>query len=191
MFLSFLKKKGLTIAISSFLLMLLFAPDAKALVWRGLMKVGLFSPKIEPVKDTKADLSGIVFRDRKGLLVNLGELKGKVIFINFWATWCRPCRAEMPGLNRLYNKFKNDKNVVFIFADAEGDLSKSAKFLTRKNYNLPLYKIETTMPNSIFERTLPTTVIFDKQGRLSFHHEGLADYADKKIEGFIEKLRDI
>ena len=191
MFLSFLKKNGLTIAIFSFLLMLLFVPDAKALVWRGLMKVGLFSPKIEPVKDTKADLSGIVFRDRKGLLVNLGELKGKVIFINFWATWCPPCRAEMPGLNRLYNKFKNDKNVVFIFADAGGDLLKSTKFLARKNYNLPLYKIETTMPSSIFERTLPTTVIFDKQGRLSFHHEGLADYADKKIEDFIEKLRDI
>ncbi len=191
MFLSFLKKNGLTIAISSFLLMLLFAPDAKALVWRGLMKVGLFSPKIEPVNDAKADLSGIVFRDQKGLLVNLGELKGKVIFINFWATWCPPCRAEMPGLNRLYNKFKNDKNVVFIFADADGDLLKSAKFLARKNYNLPLYKIETTMPSSIFERTLPTTVIFDKQGRLSFHHEGLADYADKKIESFIEKLRDI
>lgn len=161
------------------------------MVLEGLLKIGLFSPKIEQIDEVSTGLSGITFSDERGQLVDLGDLKGKVIFLNFWATWCPPCRAEMPGLNELYNQFKNDANVVFIFADADGNLEKSKKFMTRHNYSLPVYKIESNMPSKIFENTLPTTVIFDKQGRLSFKHEGMADYSDHKMVDFLNKLKGL
>lgn len=192
MVLKFFKKNWQNLIFFSFILIILFVPQAKALVLQGLMKAGLFSPKLELTESPPtSDLSGITFSNSKGQLLHLSDLKGKVILINFWATWCPPCRAEMPGLNTLYNTFKDDKDIVFIFADADGDLAKSAKFMQRHNYNLPLYKIESNLPTQIFESTLPTTVIFDKQGRLSFKHEGMTDYADKKFIDFLNKLKGL
>ncbi|KQN37980.1 thioredoxin [Pedobacter sp. Leaf41] len=185
----FIKKNivnGLFIAL---LLVIVFVPDAKALLIRGLMEIGLYSPSIAEFPKAAMDLSGIKFQDAKGNAIDLGNLKGKVIFLNFWATWCPPCRAEMPSINKLYQKFKDDKNVVFIFADADGDLEKSVKFMTNRKYEMPVFKVTSTIPDQIFSGALPTTVIFDKQGRLSFRHEGIANYADKKIVDFLNKLK--
>lgn len=185
----FIKKNivnGLFIAV---LLVIVFVPDAKALLIRGLMGIGLYSPSITESPKATMDLSGIKFQDAKGNAIDLGHLKGKVIFLNFWATWCPPCRAEMPSINKLYQQFKDDKNVVFIFADADGDLEKSVKFMTNRKYEMPVFKVTSTISDQIFSGALPTTVIFDKQGRLSFRHEGIANYADKKIVDFLNKLK--
>ena len=135
-------------------------------------------------------LKGILFKDIKGNLIDLGDLKGKIIFLNFWATWCPPCSAEMPSINKLYTQFKDDKNVVFIFADADGDFVKSSRFMADHKYAMPVYKVESEIPEKVFAGALPTTVIFDKEGRLSFKHEGVANYADKKIVDFLNKLKN-
>ena len=172
------------------LLVIVFVPDAKAFLIRGLMEIGFYTPKIEAHNEFSASLKGIQFEDVKGNVIDLGDLKGKVIFLNFWATWCPPCRAEMPSINKLYNQFKDDKNVVFIFADADGDFTKSGKFMSDRKYIMPIYKVESNIPEQIFTGALPTTVIFDKQGRLSFKHEGVANYADKKIIDFLNKLKN-
>ena len=169
---------------------IIFVPSAKAMVLQGLMKVGFFSPDTSstdalPVKD----LAGIRFRDVKGKVIDLGDLKGKVIFLNFWATWCPPCIAEMPGVNKLYEKFKNDPNVVFILADADGDLKKSQHFMDRKGYALPVYSISSEIPDILFQGSLPTTVVFDKQGRISYNESGAANYSDQKFIAFINRLK--
>ncbi|WP_225872198.1 TlpA family protein disulfide reductase [Pedobacter frigidisoli] len=153
------------------------------------MEIGLYSPKVEQPIATAMNFNGIQFKDIKGNVIDLGELKGKVIFLNFWATWCPPCRAEMPSINKLYNQFKDDKNFVFIFADADGDLEKSGKFMSTRKYGMPIFKVNSTVPEQIFAGSLPTTVIFDKQGRLSFRHEGIANYADKKFVEFLNRLK--
>lgn len=185
----FIKKhiwNGLFIAV---LLVLVFVPSAKAYVMQGLMQVGLFKPHTETsAEGKKIDLEGIVFRDAQGNRIDLGDLKGKVIFLNFWATWCPPCQAEMPSVNKLYAQYKTDKNVVFLFVDADGDFTKSKKFLDRKKYDLPVYSIGGNIPKEIFEGSLPTTVVFDKEGRISYKGEGAANYADQKFIDFIEKL---
>ncbi|GAA4207790.1 hypothetical protein GCM10022289_30720 [Pedobacter jeongneungensis] len=171
------------------LLVIVFVPDAKAFFIKGLMKIGFYKPDIEAPKEDVADLNGIRFKDAKGNLVDLGDLKGKVIFLNFWATWCPPCRAEMPSINKLYSQFKDDKDIVFIFADADGDFPKSTEFMADRKYGMPVYKVESDIPEKVFSGALPTTVIFDKQGRLSFRHEGVANYADQKIIDFLNKLK--
>jgi len=171
------------------LLVIVFVPDAKAFFIKGLMEIGFYSPSVDKPKENIATLDGIQFKDAKGKLVDLGNLRGKVIFLNFWATWCPPCRAEMPSINKLYTQFKADEDIVFIFADADGDLSKSNKFMSSRKYEMPVYKVESAIPEQIFAGSLPTTVIFDKQGRLSFRHEGVANYADQKIIDFLNKLK--
>jgi thiol-disulfide isomerase/thioredoxin len=172
-------------------LALVFVPSAKALVLEGLMKIGFFSPDTNAVKVQmdKRDLSGIRFKDVKGKTVDLGELRGRVVFLNFWATWCPPCLAEMPAVNRLYEKFRNDEGVVFILVDADGDLKKSQGFMDRKKYGLPVYMVDSEIPDQLFQGSLPTTVVFDKQGRISYHESGAENYSDRKFIAFINRLK--
>lgn len=189
-----LNRKNIFNAVIIFLfLALVFVPSAKAIVLEGLMKVGFFKPDTDPVKGDEAvvkDLSGIRFKDIKGNIVDLGDLRGKIIFLNFWATWCPPCLAEMPAVNQLHEKFKGDNDIVFILADADGNLIKSQKFMDRRKYSLPVYAIDSEIPDQLFQGSLPTTVVFDKQGRISYHASGAANYGDQKFIEFIDKLRN-
>ena len=176
-----------------FFLMLIFVPAGKALMIRGLMQIGLFSPGVRDVKENfqtaATDLSGIKFKDASGKIVDLGELQDKVVFLNFWATWCPPCLAEMPSVNKLYEQFKDDKDVVFILVDADSDLLKSQKYMDNKGYKLPVYQVASAIPEMIFKGALPTTVVFDKKGRVSYHEVGAANYASEKFIEFIKKLK--
>jgi len=185
-----IKKNILNTSFIILLLVVIFVPDAKAFFLKGLMEIGLYAPKVETTTAPIAmNLSGIKFSDAKGNLIDLGDLKGKVIFLNFWATWCPPCRAEIPSLNKLYTQFKNDQDVVFIFADADGDLVKSQKYMLNRKYEMPVYKIESELPEQIFAGVLPTTIIFDKEGRISFRHDGMANYSNKKFVSFLNELK--
>lgn len=173
-------------------LILAFVPPAKALVLEGLMELGFLKPQTsldEAPKGAAADLSGIRFRDAKGNTVDLGDLRGKVIFLNFWATWCPPCLAEMSGVNKLYEKFKDDKDVVFILADADGNFPKAQRFMDKKHYQLPVYAVDSEIPDQLFKGALPTTVVFDKSGRISYNESGAANYADANFIRFISRLK--
>jgi thiol-disulfide isomerase/thioredoxin len=188
------KKNIINALFVGFLLVLIFVPSAKALMIRGLMEIGLFSPGVEmPTKTALAsgvkDLSGIKFKDASGNIVDLGNLKDKVVFLNFWATWCPPCLAEMPSVNKLYEQFKDDKDVVFIMVDADSDLAKSKKYMDKKGYGLPLYQVASNIPEVIFKGSLPTTVVFDKKGRISYNEAGAANYASDKFIEFIKQLK--
>ncbi|MEQ7798336.1 TlpA disulfide reductase family protein [Pedobacter sp. ASV1-7] len=187
------KKNIINALFIGFLLVLIFVPSAKALMIRGLMEIGLFNPGIEKPKDTALtevkDLSGIRFKDASGNIVDLGSLKDKVVFLNFWATWCPPCLAEMPSVNKLYEQFKNDKDVVFIMVDADSDLAKSQKYMDKKGYGLPVYQVASNIPEVIFKGSLPTTVVFDKKGRVSYNEAGAANYASDKFIEFIKQLK--
>lgn len=171
-------------------LIILLVPSAKALMMQGLMEVGLFKPDINQNKtELSTDLSSIKFKDVKGNEVNLGELNGKVVFINFWATWCPPCLAEMPSVHQLYQQFGNDKEVVFLMVDADGNFKKSQAYMDRKKYKMPVFAIASDLSATIFNGTLPTTVVFDKKGRLSYHGQGAADYSSAKFVAFIKELK--
>ena len=139
--------------------------------------------------DVPGDLSGIRFKDASGKVIDLGDLQGKVVFLNFWATWCPPCRAEMPSINKLYEQFKDDKDVVFLFVDADQDLDKAQKYMDKKAYKLPVYIADSTIPSKLFRGALPTTIVFDKAGRVSYNESGAANYASSKFIAFLEKLK--
>ena len=165
-------------------------PSVKGLFIRGLMKVGFFQPDVTQTINDGAPLMlpPVTFERADGKQLNLQEQKGKVVFINFWATWCPPCVAEMPSINDLYGKLKANKNIVFIMVDADGDFNKSALFMLKRNYLMPLYRINGNFPESLFKGTLPTTVIFNKEGKMVFHHEGSADYGGTKVSDYLQQL---
>jgi thiol-disulfide isomerase/thioredoxin len=175
------------------LLVILFVPSAKAMLMQGLMQIGLFKPDTEvktagmlPIEQGSATIR---FSDSKGKTFTLQDLKGKVVFLNFWATWCPPCLAEMPSINKLYERYKNDPQVVFVLVDADGKLDKAQAYLDRKQFDLPVYTLDTAVPDVLFSGSLPTTVVLDKQGRISYNESGAANYASKTFIKFIETIK--
>lgn len=186
---TFTVKNVLNTLFIAVMLVLLLVTDARAFLLRGLMTVGLFKPSLEaPAATTPMDRAAIAFKDASGKSVSLQELDGKVVFINFWATWCPPCIAEMPSMNQLYAQFKDDERVVFIFVDADSRLDKAQAFLDKKKYDLPVYQLVTNIPETLFAGSLPTTVVLDKQGVIRYKGVGAGNYADPKFIQLMEKL---
>ncbi|WPU91050.1 TlpA disulfide reductase family protein [Mucilaginibacter sabulilitoris] len=172
------------------ILIMLINPAAKSSLIRALMNIGFFRPDI-PVPASKkpiADPFNISFKDTHGKMVNTTDLKGKVIFVNFWATWCPPCIAEMPSINKLYAQFKNNPNVVFMIVDVDNDYSKANGFMQKHNYNLPMYTLASDVPGNIMDGTIPTTLVFDNAGRLVYQYTGAADYNNSNFTAYLNML---
>ena len=186
-----LTKKNLANALFIVLfLIIILVPSAKALVMQGLMEIGLFKPSIDLPKNTpKADLSAIKFKDSKNNVVRLSDFEDKIVFVNFWATWCPPCLAEMPSVNKLYQQFGNDEDVIFLLIDADGNFTKAQAYFDRKNYKMPVYTFASSLPKEIYNGSLPTTLVFDKKGRIAYNGVGAANYASPKFISFIKQLK--
>jgi thiol-disulfide isomerase/thioredoxin len=192
---AFIKKNYFNLLLLCFLLLMVFVPSAKAFMLRGLMEIGLFRPGTSAVAASHetapaANLNGILFKDISGNVVDLGKLKGKVVFLNFWTTWCPPCQAEMPSIQKLYTQFKDDPDFVFLMVDADSKLLEAKKFMQKKNYSMPVYELASNIPEQLFKGTLPTTIVLDKKGRISFNEEGAANYAHKKFIAFMLQLKN-
>lgn len=170
--------------------MLIF-PNVKAAFIQGLMKVGLFQPGISKVKTPETNDVGQLsadFVDQQGKTITTSSLKGKIVFLNFWATWCPPCIAEMPSVNELYLKYKDNPNIEFLLVDADNNWEKSIGFMNKHQYQLPVYATQSPVPREWYEGSLPTTVILDKKGQVVYKHVGAADYSSRKFFSFVEEL---
>ncbi|WP_256003668.1 TlpA family protein disulfide reductase [Pedobacter deserti] len=163
-------------------------PDVKSVLLRGLMAVGLFQPEMPAVKHSAASTQNVIFKDASGRSISTGDLKGKVVFINFWATWCPPCRAEMPGINKLYNNYKSKPDLVFIMADADGKPEAALAYMKKKGFELPVHTIASDIPDTMFSGSLPTTVILNKSGQIVYRGVGAADYGNQKVADFLDHL---
>lgn len=184
-----------TVILMLFVLTMIFSPDVKGWVIQNLMKIGLFQPDLPKTSGSesgstvaKTPTQDVLFLDSKGSTIKLSEQKGKVVFINFWATWCPPCIAEMPTIDQLYLKYKDNKNVMFIMVDVDGKNEQSSAFMKNKGYSLPVYTPAGEIPSEFFAGSMPTTVIVDKAGNIAFNHIGGADYSNPEVAAFIDKL---
>ncbi|QES91335.1 TlpA family protein disulfide reductase [Empedobacter brevis] len=192
-FITMLKRNYSTIIVGALALVLLFVPEAKAMMQQGLMKLGLFQPKLEKVESAIQPKSEanytfeMVYAD--GRSVNMEDLKGKVVFMNFWATWCPPCIAEMPSIQQLYDKVKDDEEIVILTVEVEGKRDKVAKFMERKKLSLPVVYPNSSIPTKFFNGSLPTTVILDKKGNIAHTTMGMADYSGQDIVDFLNELK--
>jgi thiol-disulfide isomerase/thioredoxin len=169
-----------------------FNADARTLLIRGFMLTGLFNAEVS-TETQKPDLNrlapaGMTFRKENGELLNLSENKGKVYFINFWATWCPPCRAEMPSINKLASKIEKKDKISFIMVDVDNKMNESVKYMQKNSFNLQVYSSVSPIPEQIFNGTLPTTLIIGPHGNIVFHHTGMADYNTTEMINFLNTL---
>lgn len=186
-----LKNNTSNILFVSLGLILLFSTDAKAFLQQSLMKVGFFKPNLENVvtKNIDKDYLDVKLINNHGEVVTLADFKGKVVFINFWATWCPPCIAEMPSIQILHDKFKDDSDVVILTVEIESKKEKAKQFMKRKKLTLPVYYPNSNLPIVLFDGTLPTTVILDKEGNIAHKTLGMADYSGNDIVDFLKEIK--
>lgn len=126
----------------------------------GTMTTFVFKPQPEPLPD-------IQFVNGSGAPMTLSNLKGKVVLLNLWATWCAPCREEMPGLDKLQAELGSDKFEVVALAVDKGGIEAARKFLTDiKATKLGVYADPTGKEGVALKVIgMPTTILVDAQGR--------------------------
>lgn len=115
------------------------------------------------------------------------EFKGKVVFVNNWASWCPPCIAEMPTINKLKQKLAA-KDVVFVMVSFDADKEKAVKFMKRKDFELDVYFPGFSYP--FVTSSIPATYILDKEGNVVSEHVGMADYSSDDVVKQLIKLAD-
>ena len=173
------------IAFILFIALLLFSPLG-TFVKVQLNRLIAFSPKTIAVPDQKM-LSSYQWQlvDATGQRVTLEQYKGKIIFINFWATWCPPCIAEMPSMQKLYVDYQY--KIVFLFVTTDS-FEKTNVFLAKENLILPIYQSVTNPPLEMESSTIPATYLIDKQGNLVLAKIGTANW---NSDSFREKLDEL
>lgn len=126
------------------------------------------------------------FHDFDGNTYELGHFKGKVIFINVWATWCMPCIAEMQSIQKLYDSFNND-DVVFLIASNENkEIVK--RFYEESKYTFPVYLIDPLSPQPFQSSILPTTFVIDRKGNIALKRIGASDWHEQSCHEYIRSL---
>ena len=186
-----IRKRGFDLLLLLFAGLLLFNTNAKAWVLQQLLRTGLFNTQIEKEAAANQHMAGALsfaVKDTTNRILTSTALKGKVVFLNFWASWCPPCRGEMPSLQALYNELKDNDPIVFLFVTEDEDQARAMKYLQDHRFNMPVYTPVGDFPNELFGGTLPTTVVIDKEGKIVFKHEGVANYHHA---AFIRQLQQL
>ena len=125
----------------------------------------------------------VIFMDINQKNVNLDDFKGKLIILNFWATWCAPCMEEMPSLDDLQSNTRLDNLKIFPINIGQEDISKSKIFFKELNIkNLDIYiDAPITLAKKFSLRGVPTTIIFDKEGKEFARIMGSIDFNDEEF----------
>ncbi len=184
-----IKRQWINVLLIAFVLLMFFSPDAKAWMLQRLFSVGLFKAEIKKdAAKNESSNSSFLFTNAEGRTMSTADLKGKVVFVNFWASWCAPCRAEMPSLEALYKKLGKDDRYVFLFINEDDDQAKAVAYLKKDKLTIPLYTRSANIPDAMYSGTLPTTIILDKEGKIVFKHEGVANY---NTASFLKQLQEL
>jgi thiol-disulfide isomerase/thioredoxin len=124
-------------------------------------------------------------QDIEGNIVNLQALKGKKVFVNLWASWCPPCKREMPSIEKLYQSIDNEK-VKFILISFDDQFDNAKKYVLSKKLKLPIY-YPTENPPALFNvQGIPATFIFNENGELLKRIDGSENYDTREYKTLLQ-----
>jgi thiol-disulfide isomerase/thioredoxin len=125
---------------------------------------------------------------RAGGQVSLADLKGQVVMINFWASWCGPCRQEFPALDQIYAKYK-PLGFTLVAINVESEQADADRFLATTPASFPiLFDPDNTVSGNYGVSAMPTTVLIDRQGRVRWLHRAYKPGDEAK---YIEQIRTV
>jgi thiol-disulfide isomerase/thioredoxin len=178
-------RKIFTIAIFIVIGFFIFSATGRSWLLRGMLSLGVFNKEIKKPDNNASTTVAFSFQNAAGESTSTATYKGKIVFINFWASWCPPCQAEMPSINDLYNKLRRDTGFVFLSINEDEDSTKAIAYVQNNHFSFPFF-IANDVPEDVFGGSLPTTVIVDRTGKIIFKHDGMANYDTDK---FLQQLR--
>lgn len=123
--------------------------------------------------------------DSSGKIVNFQEMEGEIVLINFWATWCPPCIAEMPNLNELYKDYKDKITFVFVASDNVKNVN---SYLEKNQYDLPVYYASENAPTELYSKSIPATFLLDDYGKIVMKKIGSSDWNSTNVRNQIDEL---
>jgi thiol-disulfide isomerase/thioredoxin len=137
------------------------------------------------VSDNTADLPAFTVQDVNGKMVNLQTLKGKKVFMNLWASWCPPCRREMPSIEKLAKSVDSSK-VSFVMLSMDENFDKAKTFVKQQQLSLPVFFPAENLPALLNVNSIPTTFIFDEGGKLIQRIDGGNDYDSQAFRELLQ-----
>ena len=152
---------------------------------RGILATGLFRPDVEMEETSQASYN-LLLMDADGNEVDLHDWQSETIFINMWATWCPPCIAEMPDINRLYAEVGGE--VKFAMISLDDDPQKAIDFVMKKEFDFPVYFLRSALPRVYASQSIPTTFVISPEGKIVVKNKGMAQYYNDAFVTFLRGL---
>jgi peroxiredoxin len=155
---------------------LVFASDLMA-------EMGIQSPKI------RHDAPSFSLQDLDGKSVSLADFQGKLILLNFWASWCTPCLEEMPAMQAAWEKYSEQGFVILAIAGDRGNSKAVRKFVSKLNLTFPvLLDPDGDVRNDYEVMALPTSYIIGRDGKIAGRVTRSKDWASEKADALIESM---
>ena len=133
--------------------------------------------------------NNVIFLDKNGQKINIKDFNENLIILNFWATWCEPCKEEIPSLDKLQANPELDKIKIFAINIGKENSDKVNKFF--KDFNIknfePYFDPPTTLAKMFSLRGIPTTILINKEGQEFARVIGSIDFEDKNFINWIKK----
>jgi thiol-disulfide isomerase/thioredoxin len=172
------------------LLVLLIIPGPRKVIATGVNKVFLQvkTPGLIPEEEIINDLEyGWVLAWDKNEPFYFSNSRNEVVFLNFWATWCPPCVAELPEIKELYEKW-GDKVLFMLVSNEDPEVVKA--FMEKHDYVLPVFYMDRSIkiPQTLEHGSLPTTFIISREGEIASKKKGAAKWNSRATERIFEEL---
>lgn len=150
---------------------------AKLLVWSPSLRDANEQTQLEPFTYQLADLNG------DPLAVAVG--KGKIVFISYWATWCPPCVAELPSIEKLHATY-GDQIDFMLITNEEAEVV--TRFLEKHEFVMPVYNPQMAPPLELYDTNIPTNYLLDRDGKIIIKETGAADWNSAKVRSILENM---
>jgi len=122
-----------------------------------------------------------------GRETKISTFKGKVVFLNFWASWCPPCIVELPNIQRLYGMMAGNDGIAFLMISTE-DAKNIQAFMDQRDYDFPVYIAKNKLLNQLRVTAYPATFVLSRSGQIVFKHMGAAKWDDPAFRQFLHDL---
>lgn len=139
--------------------------------------------------EKRSHVADFELKNLKGERVRLSDFKGKVVLVNFWATWCAPCKQELPHLNRMYQTYQNQGfEVLAISTDSPQTMSQVGRLARRWTFKTLLDPEGKVVAQLNPRGVAPYTLIVDPQGRIAYEHDGYTSGEEVQMEEAIKAI---
>lgn len=143
------------------------------------------STMIDATERVQVSYDNWKLRSDTNVTLDFSATKGKVVFVNFWATWCPPCIVEMPSLQALYTDYEDKVEFLFVTTDT---FEVVAGFKNKKNFDFEVFNPVNDIPEELMTSSIPRTFIINKKGEIVVDESGALDWNSEKVRKQLDQL---